>query len=107
MSFGCVVDDEAQGDQHPRTHQCQETHHRLSDQYLAAKAGLRPAGTLLRGGSLDGETVVLNDVAVIGERGLDDDFLVDLTVQAELWVPLVIQGVGKVTLQVYTIQSVC
>lgn len=50
---------------------------------------------------------MLNDVAVIGERGLDDDLVVDLTVQAELWVPLVVQGVGKVPLQVYTIQSVC
>ena len=50
---------------------------------------------------------MLNDVAVIGERGLDNDFLVDLAVQTELWVPLVIQGVGKVALQVYTIQGVC
>lgn len=69
-------------------------------------AGLRPAGTLLGGSSLHGETVVLDDVAVIVEGVLNDDFLVDLNAHSELWVPLVAQGVGKVALQVYTIQSV-
>lgn len=107
VSFGCVVDDEAQGDQHPWTHQSQEAHHGLSDQHVAVMAGLRPAGTPLRRRPLHREPVVLNDVAIIGQGGLDNDFLVDLTVQAELWVPLVVQGVSKVPLQVHAVQRVC
>lgn len=73
---------------------------------MAAEAGLRHAGTLLRRSSLNGEAVVLDDVAIVGQRGLDDDLLVDLAVQAKPWVPLVAQGVGKVTLQVDAVQSV-
>lgn len=106
MSLGCVVDDEAQGDQHPGANQSQEAHHRPLDQHVAAEAGLRHAGTLLGRSSLDGEAVVLDDVAIVGERGLDDDLLVDVAVQAETRVPLVAQGVGKVTLQVHAVQSV-
>lgn len=106
MSLGCVVDNEAQGDQHPRTYQSQEAHHRPPDQHVAAQAGLRHAGTLLGCGSLNGEAVVLDDVAIVGEGRLDDDLLVDVAVQAEPRVPLVAQGVGEVTLQVYAIQSV-
>jgi len=106
VSLGCVVDDEAQADQRPGTHQGQEAHHGPLDQRLAAEAGLRPAGTLLRGGARNREAVVPDDVAIVGERGLDDDLLVNVAVQAEARVPLVAQGVRKVTLQVHAIQSV-
>lgn len=73
---------------------------------MAPQAGLWEAGALLGRSSLDGEAVVLDDVAVVGEGGLDDDLFVDLAVQAKPGVPLVAQGVSKVTLQVYTVQSV-
>lgn len=107
MSFGRVVNNEAQSDQHPRAHQGQEAHHGPLDQDVAPRAGLRSGGTLLRSGALSGEAVVPDEVAIVGEGGFDDDFLVDLAVQAELWVSLVVQGVDEVTLQVDAIQDVC
>lgn len=73
---------------------------------MPSLAGLRQAGALLRWSFLDGEAVVLDDVAIVGERGLDDDLFVDVAVQAEPRVPLVAQSICKVTLQVHTVQSV-
>lgn len=49
---------------------------------------------------------MLNDVPIVGERGLDYDLFLDLAVQTKAWVPLVVQGISKVTFQVHTIQSV-
>lgn len=106
MSLGCVVNNEAQGDEHSRTYQSQEAHHGPFDQHVAAGAGLRGSWALLWRGSLNGEAVVLDDVAIVGERGLDNDFLVDVAVQAEPRVPLIAQGISKVSLQVHTVQSV-
>lgn len=74
---------------------------------MAATAGRRQTGTQLWLCSLNWEAVMLDDVAIVGKRGFDNDFLVDLAIQAEPRVSLIVQGIGKVTLQVYTIQSVC
>ncbi|KAA8586860.1 hypothetical protein FQN60_000696 [Etheostoma spectabile] len=57
--------------------------------------GLRHAGTLLGRSSLYGEAVVLDDVAIVGERGLDDDLFVDMAVHPKPPVPLVTQGRGR------------
>lgn len=107
VSLGCIVNNEAQGDQHPWTYQNQEAHHRTLAQDVAATAGRCQTGTQLWLCSLNWEAVMLDDVAIVGKRGFDNDFLVDLAIQAEPRVSLIVQGIGKVTLQVYTIQSVC
>lgn len=107
MSLGCVVNNKTQCDQHPWAYQSQEAHHRPSDQHIAAWAGLRQRGTLLGRCPLDGETVVLDDVAIVWERRLDDHLLVDLAVQTKARVSQVTEGIGEVSLQVDTIQSVC
>lgn len=106
MSLRCVVDDKAQSDQHPWTHHSEEPQHRPLYQHMAAQAGLRQSGTLLGRSSLNGEAIMLDDVTVVGERGLDNDLVLDLAVQTKAWVPLVVQGVSEVTLQVYTVQIV-
>ena len=47
---------------------------------------------------------MLDDVAVVGERRLDDDLVVHLAVQSEARVPHVAQRVGEVALQVHSVQ---
>lgn len=49
---------------------------------------------------------MLDDVPIVGNGVLDDDLFVDLAIQAKPWVPLVVQGVGEVALQVHAVQSV-
>lgn len=73
---------------------------------MAAWAVLRQRGALLGRSCLVGEAVMLDDVAIVGERRLDDDLLVDLAVQSKARIPQVTEGIGEVSLQVDTVQSV-
>ena len=99
VSLGCIVDNEPQCEQDSRAHQREEAHHGPLGEDLAAQAGWGLAGALLGRGPLLWEAVVLDDVAVVGQRGLDDGLVLDVAVQAEAWVSLVVEGVGEVALQ--------
>jgi len=101
-SLGGVINNQTERDEKAGAQQREEAQQGPLGGLLAAQAG---AGALLRSHALHGEAVVLDDVAVVGQRRLDDDLVVHLAVEAEARVPHVAQRVGEVALQVDTVQD--
>lgn len=104
-SLGGVINNQTECDEEAGAQQREEAQQGPLGQHLAAQARAGVPGTLLRNHPLHREAVVLDDVPVVGQRGLDDDLIMHLAIEAEARVPHVAQRVSEVTLQVDTIQD--